>query len=120
MGRKVIQSVEYFDDLDGKPANEDEITTVKFSYGNKSYQLDLRETNLAKFEKLLNPYIDAAAVVTGGRGRPKGASTRAGGGSGRSKEELQSIRDWATNEGYEVSPRGRIKAEIIEAYDAAN
>ena len=38
--------------------------------------------------------------------------------SGKSPAELQAIRDWANANGYEVAERGRIKAEIVAAYDA--
>jgi hypothetical protein len=37
--------------------------------------------------------------------------------SGKSPAELQAIRDWANSNGYEVAERGRIKAEIVAAYD---
>lgn len=122
MARKEITLTEYYDDIDGKPASEDELSTFEFSFQGATYTIDLRETNAAKFEKALSPYLNAATKISGGRGRPKGSgtATRKAGGSGRSKEQLQAIRDWATNEGYEVSPRGRIKAEIIEAFDAAH
>ncbi|RIT29564.1 hypothetical protein D2E76_24900 [Mycobacteroides abscessus] len=36
-----------------------------------------------------------------------------------SKELLAEIRAWAHKKGYEVSDRGRIKAEIVEAFEAA-
>lgn len=124
MARKVIQTVEFIDDLDQKPASEDEISTIDIGWQNKTYRLDLRESNLTKLEKLLTPYLEAAAVVTGGRGRSKGtgtaASTRKPSGSGHSKETLAQIREWAGKNGYEVSPRGRIAAPILEAWESAH
>ncbi|MGR6584944.1 Lsr2 family DNA-binding protein [Rhodococcus qingshengii] len=41
-------------------------------------------------------------------------------GSGLSKEQLQAVRDWAVKNGYDVAPRGRVKAEILDAFDAAH
>ncbi|MDF3316404.1 histone-like nucleoid-structuring protein Lsr2 [Rhodococcus sp. C3V] len=38
----------------------------------------------------------------------------------RSPEQLQAIRDWANSNGYVVSGQGRIKNEIVEAFDAAH
>lgn len=38
--------------------------------------------------------------------------------SGKSPAELAAIREWANANGYEVAERGRIKAEIVAAYDA--
>ncbi len=40
--------------------------------------------------------------------------------SGKSPAELSAIRTWANNNGFEVAERGRIKAEIVAAYDAAS
>lgn len=36
------------------------------------------------------------------------------------KEELAAIRDWARRHGYEVADRGRIRSEVVEAFDAAH
>jgi hypothetical protein len=38
--------------------------------------------------------------------------------SGKSPAELAAIRTWANANGHEVAERGRIKAEIVAAYDA--
>ncbi|MFP3821748.1 histone-like nucleoid-structuring protein Lsr2, partial [Bacillus sp. SIMBA_008] len=40
------------------------------------------------------------------------------GGSGRDPLELAQIRRWARANGYELSDRGRISKEILNAYDA--
>ena len=37
-----------------------------------------------------------------------------------SKGGLAEIRDWARANGYEVSDRGRIPGNVMEAYEAAN
>jgi hypothetical protein len=36
-----------------------------------------------------------------------------------SREETQKVRKWATENGYNPSPRGRISQVIKQAYDAA-
>jgi hypothetical protein len=56
------------------------------------------------------------------RGRPRGSSARAAAAkpAKRDPDQLNAIRAWARSNGYEVSDRGRIKAEIEEAYSAAN
>ncbi|NDK92096.1 hypothetical protein GYA93_21375 [Gordonia desulfuricans] len=38
----------------------------------------------------------------------------------RSGRDTQAVRTWARDNGYEISDRGRISVEVIEAYDAAN
>jgi hypothetical protein len=55
-------------------------------------------------------------------GAARGASAsrpraRAAGGDA---DRLAAIRSWAQGAGYTVGDRGRIKAEIVEAYDAAH
>ena len=39
--------------------------------------------------------------------------------NGRSPEEMLAIREWAKENGFDVSERGRISAKVYEAYDAA-
>ncbi|MGM5068736.1 Lsr2 family DNA-binding protein [Rhodococcus qingshengii] len=33
---------------------------------------------------------------------------------------MKAIREWAGKNGFDVSPRGRIKADVIDAFDAAH
>lgn len=117
MARKTRTITEYIDDLDNKPASEDEITTVDFTVNKKSYRLDLRDTNLAKFDKALAPFIAAASVVTGSKST---GSTRKPSSSGLSKDELANVRSWAGKNGHEVSPRGRIPKPVLDAYEDAH
>jgi hypothetical protein len=97
--------------LDGSEAAE----TIQFSYRGVSYELDVSEKNAAALDKALTKYIEAARR-TGGR--------CAAGGRGPTKRvapgvDNAAVRAWAEANGYELSSRGRIKAEIIEAYRAA-
>lgn len=120
MAKKTVTVTEYYDDMDQKIVGEDEVETIEFSVGSKSYILDVRPTNKAKFDKAVGPFIEAAAIVSGGRGRPKGTPTRKPSSSGHSKETLAQIRDWAGKNGYEVSPRGRVAAPILAAWEEAH
>lgn len=100
------------DDLDGGTADE----TVSFSLDGISYEIDLSAANAAKMRDVFAGYVGTARRVggrsAGGRGRARGAAAR----SGRTAE----IRTWARDNGYKVSERGRIPAEIVEAYDKAH
>ena len=103
------------DDLDGSAGAE----TVAFSFAGASYEIDLTKKNAAAMQKALKPYLDVARTVSGRSGgrRAAGGGTR---GRGTSKPtDLRAIRAWASENGYEVSTRGRIAAEIVEAYHAA-
>lgn len=44
---------------------------------------------------------------------------RAGNGTRTNTGELAKIREWATANGYEVAPKGRVKQDIVDAYHAA-
>ncbi|MFE7720131.1 Lsr2 family protein [Nocardia rhizosphaerihabitans] len=125
MGKKVI----LIDDVDGKEIDGGFEAPVEFSFNGKHYQIDLRQTNFDKFEKVMNPWIEAATEVVdappapGRRGRPAGSSNagkRPDTGSGRSKEELANIREWLKKEGHEVNERGRIRGELLDMYDRAH
>jgi hypothetical protein len=96
------------DDLDGSEADE----TVSFALDGTSYEIDLNEKNAAKLRDALSGYIGHARRVSTTRKRKSSAST-----SGPSAREL---RDWARSNGYEVSDRGRVPAEVREAFDAAH
>lgn len=121
MAKKVVQLVEFIDDMDGSEVSESDIETIAFTWDGAAYEIDLKPANAKKFAAAVKPYVDSARRARrGSSSHSGGSSRRAGGGSGRSKDQLQAIRDWATSQGYEVAPRGRIKAEVIEAFDAAH
>jgi hypothetical protein len=86
---------------------------------------------LDKFEKLFTHDVQdalqeaepiAEESAPRRRGRPRGSSNRVAAPqpARRDKEQLEAIRTWARENGYEVSNRGRIKAEIEQAYNEAH
>ncbi|WP_238420701.1 Lsr2 family protein [Gordonia sp. 'Campus'] len=110
--------VEWVDDFDGKPVGDDDCHRVEFEVklpGRRAarYALDLRTANLARFEKDINKYIDKATPVRGSGPLPTRGST----GSASSPERSRQIREWAIDNGYEVSARGRIPQSIIDAFN---
>jgi hypothetical protein len=106
------------DDLDGTVIEDGKGETIKFSVNNTSYTIDLSTENAVAFRNALQPYLDAAAKEVGSLPRERGASKTAKGSS--NKDELQKIRQWAKDNGYEVSERGRVAQSIQDAYAAAN
>ncbi len=96
------------DDLDGSDANE----TVSFGLDGTTYEIDLNDKHAAKLRDSLSGYIGHARKVTASRKRKGSATT-----TGPSAREL---RDWARSNGFEVSDRGRVPAEVREAFDAAH
>ncbi|MBY6382450.1 Lsr2 family protein [Rhodococcus erythropolis] len=108
------------DDLDGKPIDDGFGERVQFSYQGSDYMIDLRPTNVDKFNAALEPFVKVAEKVGKARRGRKADVTAKDTGSGRSKEQLQAVRDWAVKNGYDVAPRGRVNAEILDAFDAAH
>ncbi|MDI9915633.1 Lsr2 family protein [Rhodococcus sp. IEGM 1379] len=109
------------DDLDGKPIDAGLGHEVTFSYQGTDYRIDLRPANADKIEAAFAPFVKVAEKAsTAGKARAKTATPTAVSGSGRSAEQLRAIRDWAGRNGFDVSARGRIKVEVIDAFDAAH
>ncbi|MFC7626063.1 Lsr2 family protein [Microlunatus sp. GCM10028923] len=112
MVQKVVTRFE--DDLDGKPIKDGQGGTFSFSLDGVEYEIDLSAKNKEALDKALAPYLSAARR-TGGR-------RRAGGGAGSARtapSQTRAIREWAVDNGYEVSSRGRIPEEIVAAYNSA-
>lgn len=104
------------DDLDGEelPAGS---RSTRFALDGVEYEIDLSAENARALSEALAPYVAAARRV--GSASRAGASTRTR-AKGADAERLAAIRSWAQGKGYTVGDRGRIKAEIVEAYDAAH
>lgn len=95
------------DDLDGSKAEE----TVKFGLDGSSYEVDLSKKNAARLRDSLNKYVEVARRTQTKR------SSRRRRSSGPSAAE---IRQWARENGMDVSERGRVPEEVRAAYEAAN
>ena len=113
MAKKV--TVTLVDDFDGDgPADE----TVEFAIDGVNYEIDLSAKNAAKLRLEFKQWIDAGRRV-GGRRRGRSGGSRSRGRATIDREQSSAIRDWARRNGHKVSTRGRIPAEIIEAFHAA-
>jgi hypothetical protein len=111
MAQKV--TVTLVDDLDGSTAEE----TVEFGLDGVSYTIDLSSGNAGKLRDALSDFV-ASARRAGGRkrsgpGRPAGVKARP---ASADREQNQAIREWARKQGMKVSDRGRIPAEVLDAY----
>ncbi len=98
------------DDYDGGTADE----TVSFALDGAEYEIDLSGKNAAGLRDALAPWL-AHARKTGGRRKRGGLGAKAGDNSSTSD-----IRAWAQANGHEVSSRGRVAADIREAYEQAH
>ncbi|MDN5790904.1 MAG: Lsr2 family protein [Micrococcales bacterium] len=107
----MAQRVEYIlvDDLDGGPAHD----TVTFALDGVSYEIDLSEENASRLRGALSEWIGHARRNTGRR------TTTARRPSAK-RTDLSAVREWARGQGYTVSDRGRIAADVQAAYDKAH
>lgn len=110
MAQKVV--VELIDDLDGEPI-EVGGETISFAVNGVEYSIDLNDKNATEFHRKMDYYIKYAARV-GGRKSSRPAKRTSNGAN------AQKIREWANANGYTVSARGRVAADITEAYAAAH
>ncbi|RLU85785.1 hypothetical protein CTZ27_25765 [Streptomyces griseocarneus] len=101
------------DDLDGGEADE----TVTFALDGKSYEIDLTTANADKLRDALADYVKSARR-TGGR--TAGARGKARTAPAVGSQDTAKIRAWAKKNGYNVNDRGRVPADIREAYEKAN
>lgn len=96
MARKTV----LIDDLDG---SEEDVRTVKFSFDGESHTIDLGPENREKLRVALDPFISKA--------QPN--ERRA------TEERSRIIREWAEQNGHELSPTGRIPVSVLRAYEEA-
>jgi hypothetical protein len=108
MAQQVLIRLE--DDLDGGEAAE----TVTFALDGVSYEIDLSDAHAADLREELASYVAAARRIGGRKVHGSSASPSTG-----DRERTQAIREWARNQGIEVSDRGRISASVAAQYDEA-
>lgn len=94
MAQKV--EVVLVDDLDGSVAKE----TITFGLDSRFYEIDLSEDNTAELREVLKKYVR--------KGRAIAPPTP--------QNEARQVREWAVKNGYEVSSRGRLHGDIVDAY----
>ena len=116
MAERIVRQL--IDDLDGSEISEGGGERVEFALRGVAYQIDLSSANAARLDKALKPFVAAAMKVRNTR-PSRGAKYTIGNGPA-SKEQLTAIREWARKNGHQVSDRGRIKAEVVEAFEAAH
>jgi hypothetical protein len=100
------------DDMDGSEAEG----TVTFGLNGTQYELDLSKKNAEKLAMVFGPYVAAARKVTRSSRTSKATSRRSSAG-GPSPQE---VRAWAREQGIQVADKGRVPAELIVRFQAAD
>src|SRR5215213_9664999 len=113
----MAQRLILIDDLDESEGAE----TITYTVNGQDYEIDLSEENAQRFYDVLGPFIEKSRRVerqVAPTRRGRGDRRRRSGTSGR--DDIPQIRAWAEANGYYVSARGRVKKEVIDAYDQAH
>ena len=96
-------------------SDAEDASTVAFGFEGGQYEIDLTDAERDKLAKALAPYIEAGRK-TAGRGVRRSAGKTATSGGPTPAE----VREWGKANGFSVPDRGRVPAEVREAYDAAH
>lgn len=117
MARRIVHQL--VDDIDGTLLEVGEGETVLFSLDGVAYEIDLTDENAAALRGALDRYTKAARTVSSAR------ATSAASSAGRKRrragqQDYSQVRDWAKQNGFTVSDRGRVPASVLEAYEAAH
>ncbi|WP_026918405.1 histone-like nucleoid-structuring protein Lsr2 [Gordonia shandongensis] len=110
MAKKTV--IQIVDDIDG--AELDTYETVRWSLDGKNYEFDTSPEHAEEFRDHVAKYVAVSRTVAG----RAGSSRR--GAAGRGGPDTRVVREWAIANGYSVSDRGRIPADIVAAYQAAH
>ena len=112
---KVTRTVtELTDDIDGGDAEE----TVSFALDGTGYEIDLNAKNAALLRDAIAPFVGHARKGTrSAAGRRAAPGRRA---TASPTQNVSEVRNWAKDNGYAVSERGRISSEVLTAFEAAH
>ncbi|UBH25195.1 Lsr2 family protein [Micrococcus porci] len=109
------------DDFDNSTPAE----TTYFSVNGKEYAIDLNEEHRRELEDVLEEVAERLSKYTA-VARPLGKSSAPARKSSKSPSsrsgasyDAGAVRSWAEENGYKVADRGRISADVLEAYNAS-
>ena len=104
------------DDIEGGEASATQ--TVTFGLDGVSYVIDLNDANAARLREQLSRWTSSARAGSRAKARRSGV----GGGRAVSATPGQNatVREWARDNGHQVSARGRISVAVQEAYNQAH
>ncbi|MFJ7328997.1 Lsr2 family protein [Streptomyces cyaneofuscatus] len=118
MAQKIVTT--YTDDLTGEESEDVKKHTILVD--GAGVEIDLNPDSYDKLMGALKPFFKAenatrtrVSILAKAAGK-----TRASAASGAGKQDTAEIRKWARENGHNVNERGRIPAEIREAYAKAN
>lgn len=102
MAQRII--TELIDDIDGSPAAH----SIRFAIDGAQYEIDLNDANASSLRQAFAAYVASGRRVGGRAKRSK------------SKAKANDVRNWAEQNGFEVTTRGRLPRGVQQAYDEAH
>ncbi|BDV31220.1 histone-like nucleoid-structuring protein Lsr2 [Microbacterium terricola] len=117
MARRIVHQL--VDDLDGSVLEVGEGETVLFSLDGVAYEIDLTDDNAAALRAAFDPFVAAARRISSGRTPAASSAASARGRRRTGQKDYGPVREWAKQNGYQVSERGRVPASVLEAFEAA-
>jgi hypothetical protein len=119
--QRLVTSCDRHDE--GYHGEDDPITTVEFALNGDELAIDLCDPEASKLRELFEPYIAVARKVVAPT--PAAPTKKRGDAAAKAREKREFyalVRDWAKDQQDlpPVSPRGRISAEVIAAYERAH
>lgn len=109
MAQKTVTTL--VDDFDGTEASVTRWLTVD----GKSVRLDLTDANSARLDEAVAEFLRVGTAVRAGKGAASRRSV-----STAARGQSAAVREWANANGYDLKSRGRIPAEVQQAYNAAH
>jgi hypothetical protein len=107
IGMATVTRTFLVDDLDG---STEDVENVQISLDGTNFEIDLSAANAARLREKL-------AKITSQKTR---RSQRVAKPPVSGRDQVQAVRDWARQNGYTVSARGRIAKSIQDAFAAAH
>ena len=101
----------FIDDIDGGEAEG----TVRFALDGTEYEIDLSGKHDEELRSTLRGYIDHARKVSG----PARKTSAGRLGRRSSAVDTVAVRAWARENGFDITDRGRVPADLVAKYRAA-
>ena len=110
--------VTVIDDYDGKELHP-HTPPERYLINGRTYDLYLSEESKKAVDTFLHDLLDGAQEVKE-TGRTRGGRRNGAGTAILEGYTIQDLREWAKDNGHEVSPNRRAPTKVIEAFNAAH
>ena len=111
--------VQLTDDLDGKPIPDGKGETIRFGLDRTEYEIDLADKNAKALRDTFAKYVSGGRR-TGARSTGRGRASRTAAAHEARGYDPKAVRAWAESQGIQVSQRGRVPADLVAKFQAAN